>query len=217
MDNLFIPNTKPKGTKLKILKCYVEIEGETPLLIHNGRTSNPLDEFSKKMKLITSKKKKTEEDLEKLLDIQWHASLYWNDKIGLYMPVENIQASLYKACKKHKMGNNVSGFVFGEKLGFPILVEGHESMEALEAKKEYRFVKAVTIQRAKTLSCRAMFEKWALNFNFEIDQSIIGEEDVSMILATMSKRIGLGVWTPSHPKPGNFGKFLLKSVEFKNE
>ena len=201
---------------MKTLKCYVEVEGETPLIIHNGRTSNPLDDYAKKMKVLTSKRKKTDEDYEKLMDIQWHASLYWNDQIGLYMPVENIQAALHKDCKKHKMGNHVSGFVFGEKLGFPILVDGHDDLKKLESIKEYRFVKAVTIQRAKTLSCRAKFDKWALNFNFEVDQSILTSDDVSMILNTMSNRIGLGVWTPSHPKPGNHGKFVIKNVDFQN-
>ena len=202
---------------MKELKCYIEIEGETPLIIHNGRTSNPLDEYAKKMKVLTSKRKKTDEDIEKLLDIQWHASLYWHPKIGLYMPVENIQAALYKACKKHKMGNQVSGFVFGETVGFPILVDGHDNLAKLESIPAYRFVKAVTIQRSKTMSCRAMFEKWELKFNFEIDQSIITQDDVTMILNTMSNRIGLGVWTPSHPKPGNHGKFIIKDVRFENK
>lgn len=200
---------------MKVTKCYVEIEGDTPLLIHNGRTVNPLDEYAKKLKVLTSKRKKTDEDLEKILDLQWHASLYWNDKIGLYMPVENILACLHKAAKKHKMGNNVSGFVFGEKLGFQIIVPGHDSIQALAANPDYRFVKAVTIQRAKTMSCRACFPEWSLKFNFELDPSILTEDDATMILNTMSSRIGLGVWTPSHPKPGNFGKFIIKNIEFK--
>ncbi len=202
---------------MKILKCYVEIEGETPLLIHNGRTANPLDEYAKKMKVLTSKRKKTDEDIEKILDIQWHASLYWNDKIGLYMPVENFFACLHKACKKHKLGNQVSGFIFGETLGFPIIVEGHKDLKKLEDTPAYRFIKAVTIQRSKTMSCRARFEKWGINFNFEVDQSLLTEDDVTMILNTMSNRIGLGVWTPSHPKPGNHGKFILKDVRFENK
>jgi hypothetical protein len=71
----------------KKLICYVEIEGITPLLIHNGRTANPLDELTKKFQVLTYKRKKTDEDHEKILDIQWQASLYWNDEIGLYMPV----------------------------------------------------------------------------------------------------------------------------------
>lgn len=199
------------------IKCVVEIEGETPMLIHNGRTSNPLDEYTKKMKLITSKRKKTEEDIEKLLDIQWHASLYWNDKIGLYMPVENLQAALHKACKKHKLGNAVSGFVFGEKLGFPILLKNNvnTNLDALSSEREFRFVKTVTIQRSKTLSCRATFNDWKLKFNFVIDEELLSTDDVVMILTTMSNRIGLGVWTPSHQKPGNFGKFKVTNIFFE--
>jgi len=200
---------------MKDLKGTVEIEGDTPLLIHNGRTSNPLDEYAKKMKLITSKRKKTEEDIEKLLDIQWNASLYWNDQIGLYMPVENLQAALHKACKKHKMGNNVSAFIFSEKLGFQIETEGHKDLSVLSARKECRFVKTVTIQRAKTLSCRAIFNEWGIKFNFILDQLIMNQSDAEMIIDTMTNRIGLGVWTPSHQKPGNFGKFKIKSMKFE--
>lgn len=195
-------------------RCFVEIISDTPMLIHNGRTANPLDDFSKAMKAITSKRKKTEEDLEKLMDIQWEASLYWNDQIGLYMPVENLLAALLKACKKHKMGPMVGGFVFTEKLGFPIITKNHDNFEALKADKENKFVKAVTIQRSKTLACRPIFNEWKINFDFIVDLSVLIESDVTMILNTMQNRVGLGVWTPSHPKPGNFGKFKIHDIRF---
>ena len=198
----------------KETRCFVEIEGETPLLMHNGRTANPLDEFAKKMRIITSKKKKTEEDLENLMSIQWEAGLYWNDELGVYMPVENLLAALLKACKKHKLGTYVSGFVFTEKLGFPLIANHAQNFELLKNDKENKFVKAVTIQRAKNLTCRPVFNKWGLKFNFIVDLALLTESDVTMILNTMTNRVGLGVWTPSHPKPGNFGKFTIKNIEF---
>jgi hypothetical protein len=202
-----------KIIKGKNMKLNVMITGITPMLIHNGRTANPLNSFSKALKALTSKRKKTDEDIQEILALQWEASLYWNDKIGLYMPVENILASLLKACKKHKLGPSISGFVFNETLGFPIITANHDNFRALKADPENKFVKAVTIQKSKTITCRCILKEWKLQFNCDLDGSIIDANDVRMIIQTMSNRIGLGVWTPSHPKPGIFGKFQVDTLE----
>lgn len=197
-------------------KAKVHIKGITPMLIHNGRTASPLDLYSKKMKAITSKRKKTEEDIQELMQIQWRGALYWDDTIGLFMPVENMLAALLKAARKHKMGPNISGFVFEEPVGFPIITENHTDLKKLTESETNKFVKAVTIQRSKTLSCRPIFNNWEIKFEFYIDEDVINLDDVKTILTTMSSRIGLGVWTPSHPKPGSFGRFLIKSLIFEN-
>ncbi len=195
------------------MKLSVSITGITPMLIHNGRTANPLNSYSKALKALTSKRKKTDDDVHAILDLQWEASLYWSDAIGLYMPVENILASLLKACKKHKLGPSISGFVFNEPLGFPIITANHDNFEALKADPENKFVKAVTIQKSKTVTCRCILKEWKLNFNCDIDGSIIEPNEVRTVINTMSNRVGLGVWTPSHPKPGIFGKFQIDSLD----
>ena len=197
-------------------KAQVHIVGATPLLIHNGRMASPLDVFSKKMKLLTSKRKKTEDDLKNILEIQWEGGLYWDDEIGLHMPTENLLAALLKAYKHHKLGKNITGIVFDEPIGFPIITQNHKNLIALKADDSNKFIKAVTIQRSKTLSCRPIFKKWEMGFEFFIDEEFSGVDEIKMILFTMSQRIGLGVWTPSHPKPGSYGKFLIKSLIFKN-
>lgn len=197
-------------------KCKVHIVGITPMIIHNGRTASPLDIFSKRMKEITSKRKKTEEDINELLGIQWEAALYWDEKIGLHMPVENMLAALLKSARKHKMGPKLSGFLFDDPIGFPIITKYHNNWEKFKSYEDNRFVKIVGIQRSKLLSCRPIFKEWSIKFDFNIDEDIINLDEVKIILSTLSSRIGLGVWTPSHPKPGNFGRFIIKEMVFEN-
>lgn len=197
-------------------KASVHLKGITPMIIHNGRTASPLDEYAKKMKTITSKRKKTEEDIGKLLDIQWESCLYWHKERGLHMPVENLLAALLKAARKHKIGPLISGFFFEEFVGFPILTEYHKDLKKLTESEANKFVKIVAIQRSKTLSCRPIFRDWELKFEFYIDEETINLDEVQTILFTMSKRIGLGVWTQSSPKPGSYGRFLIKSLIFEN-
>ena len=104
---------KPKGgTVINVDKMYFKIQGVSPLLLQNGRCANPLDPYAKKMKSLTSKRNKTEDDLQAILETQWEAGLYFDPQLGLYMPSENLYAAFYAAAKKHKLGNKCSGILF---------------------------------------------------------------------------------------------------------
>ncbi len=197
-----------------IEKMFVKVEGVSPLIIHNGRTGNPLDPFTKRLKSLTSKRNKTDEDYEAILELAWEAALYFDDEIGLYMPTENVYAGLLAAAKKHKFGPKVSAISFPVNVGkgFPILTEGHLSFEALKADKENRYIRMVTIQKAKTVSCRPKFDKWKIDFEFEFDPTMFDPNELKTMIYTMTTRIGFGVWRPNSPKPGTFGKFKVNEI-----
>lgn len=201
---------------MQIDTMKIEVVGLTPMLIHNGRTANPLDPYAKKMKSLTSKRQKTEDDIIALLDVQWESALYWNNEIGLHMPSENLFAAFHKGAKKHKLGVKVGGISFPSPIGYPIITKNHMDFDKLKADPSNKFVKPVTIQRAKTISCRPILFPWELNFELEFDTSIIDPNEIKTILTTMSQRIGFGVWTPGSPKPGYHGKFLIKKIDWTN-
>ena len=184
-------------------KMHVKIVGITPLLLHNGRTSNPLDPFAKKMKSLTSKRNKTEEDIEAILAVQWEAGLYWDDKIGVYMPSENLFAAFHKAAKKHKLGNKCSGLSFPDPIGYPIVAENSTDFSALKNDPNNKFVKTVVVQKSKTISCRPIFHNWRLHFEIEFEKSMFDANEIKTFLLTLSNRVGLGVWTPGSPKPAD--------------
>ena len=62
-----------KGMK----KLHVTLNGTTPLIMHSPKCVNPLHPLAKQMKTLTSKKKKTEADLEAISDLEWEAGAYW--------------------------------------------------------------------------------------------------------------------------------------------
>lgn len=47
------------------------IAGVSPLLMHNGRLVNPADEYARKMKEVSSKRKKTDADYEEMGRLEW--------------------------------------------------------------------------------------------------------------------------------------------------
>ena len=201
---------------MQIDKMEVEIVGVTPLLLHNGRTANPLDIYSKRLKSLTSKRQKTEDDIRELLMVQWEAGLYYNEELGVYMPSENLYAATLKAAKKHKLGSKMGGVSFPEAIGYPLDVANSKDFQALKSDENNKFIKTVTVQKSKTISCRPIFNTWSLKFDLEFETDIIDANDLRTIMITLSQRIGLGVWTPGSPKPGIHGKFLIKKMKWIN-
>ena len=53
-----------------------------------------------------------------------------------------------------------------------------------------------------------------MDISFLVDTTMLNEDDVTNVLQSMQNRVGLGTWTPSNSKPGQFGKFKIASLEF---
>ena len=85
-----------KNIKLKLTSTC-------PLMLNNARTVNPFDEYSKMLKPLTSKRVKTEDDLEEISRIKFMASFYYQD--GTYiLPANNIEQSFIEAARERKLG-----------------------------------------------------------------------------------------------------------------
>ena len=75
-------------------KLRITLRGTSPLIEHSPKCVNPLHPIAKEMKSYTSKRKKTEEDLQKISDLEWEAGVYWDDNIGLVIPNECLAATV---------------------------------------------------------------------------------------------------------------------------
>jgi hypothetical protein len=65
------------------MKATYKLTGIRPLIMHNGRMADPLDPMAKKLKKLSGERKKTDATHEKMAEIEWEASLYWSDSLGL--------------------------------------------------------------------------------------------------------------------------------------
>ena len=69
-----------RGIKMETIN--VKITGVSPMLMNSDRFSNPLDPMTKEHKLLTNKKKKTDEDYEAIALSSWRGSIYYDKSIG---------------------------------------------------------------------------------------------------------------------------------------
>jgi hypothetical protein len=179
-------------------KFTLHIEGTRQLLMHNGRLANPLDPAAKALKARTSKRSKTEENYEEIAYLEFLGSLYTDPDAGPYLPGENIWRSLYDGAKKHKLGEKVKAGLLINTVVNPISYPGSRDPEKLWENENFRFVKVVKVNSARTVRCRARFSQWATDVEGQFDPSVLDKHEIERIADTAGAYVGLGDWRPQN-------------------
>lgn len=177
-------------------------KGITPLIMHSCQCVNPLHPISKEMKKITSKgKKKTEEDLEKLSDLEWESGAYWKDGLGLYIPAENVEATILNGAKARKKGKDFQKYCDVTDLYIPFNYGENLTKEELIHNYEYRDTRVMTVMRARVLRTRPRFDQWEITFNLMYDEKNIDLDTIVNAIEYAGQYVGL---CDSRPKYGKF-------------
>lgn len=176
-------------------------KGLTPLIMHSCKCVNPLHPISIEMKKYTSKRKKTEEDLIAISNLEWEAGAYWEDGIGLYIPAENIEATIQNGAKAIKKGKDIEKYCDVKDLYNKLDYYENLPKEELIARPEYRDVRVMTVQRAKILRTRPRFDKWKVTFDMMYDDSKIDIHTIKQSIEYAGAYVGL---CDSRPKYGKF-------------
>lgn len=175
--------------------------GTTPLLMHNARLSNPLDEFAKAMKRISSKRVKTEEDHEEMARLEHAGSLYFEPEVGPFIPGQNFERALVDAARITKSGKKIERGVFVETNTNPLAYQGPRDIDDLWKDENFRHSASVKIQQNRVTRTRPQFREWAAEAEGTYDPAIINLDELREIAKTAGQMIGLGDWRP------RFGRF----------
>lgn len=177
-------------------------KGLTPLIMHSCKCVNPLHPISIEMKKYTSKRKKTEDDLIAISNLEWEAGAYWEDSVGgLYIPAENVEATIQNGAKAIKKGKDIEKYCDVTDLYIPFNYYEKLSKAELISKPEYRDVRVMTVQRSKILRTRPRFDKWTITFNLRYDETKIDIYTIQQAVEYAGSYVGL---CDSRPKYGKF-------------
>jgi len=182
------------------------ITGDAPLIMHNGALANPLSAASKQLKQVTSKKKKTDADFERMAEIEFKAGLYMDDDSGPVIPGENIEATLYSAAKITKEGKIAKSACFVPKHAV-LLYEGPRDADALWQEEEFRNCVGVKVGMSRIMRTRPIFKDWSAVIEVEYEDSVVNEEQVDRWVNSAGTQVGLCDWRP------RCGRFTAEKVE----
>lgn len=176
-------------------------KGITTLIMHSCQCVNPLHPISKELKKYTSKRNKTDEDLITISNLEWEAGAYWKDGLGLYIPAENVEATIRNGAKMNKKGKDVERYTNVTDLYIPFDYGENLTKEELIQNFEYRDTRIMTVQRSRVLRTRPRFDKWSITFNLMYDEGKINVETIINAMEVAGQYVGL---CDSRPKYGKF-------------
>ena len=188
------------------MKYNVEFVGVAPLLMHSCRGANPLDPDVKAMKAITGKRKKTDEDHEKLMEMEYKLNAYWNEKLGWHIPSNIIEQCIVNGAKKNKLGKQMITAIRVEEEAIALICDAPKSVDEAFADTTFVDVRNVVVNRARIMRTRPRFDRWRLNFDVEVDESIVNETDFLTALNYAGSLVGICDYRPK------YGRFEVKVV-----
>lgn len=181
----------------------VELTGTLPLLMHNERLANPLDPASKKMKVVTAKRKKTDDDLEALSRVEFEGGLYHDEKIGPFVPSKWVLSMIRDGAKITKQGKDAIRAILLHETDIPIQYKGPRDIDGLWKAGMFDR-RMVGNQKARVLRTRPRFDQWKIAFTLEFDETVFDRVQVERILMTAGRMTGLGDYRPV------YGRFDVK-------
>jgi hypothetical protein len=179
------------------VKVRITLTGTAPLLMHNVRLANPLDPIARAMKETSGKRKKTDEDLERLARLEFEGGLYC-DAAGPYLPGANIEKCIVEGARVTRQGKQVERGLFVTDNEVPLLYNGPRTPDELWANEEYRSMMAVKVGQARVMRCRPIFRSWTMEANAEMDGAQLNLSTLQSIASDAGAMVGLGDYRPRY-------------------
>jgi hypothetical protein len=189
-------------------KLHVTLNGTTPLIMHSPKCVNPLHPIAKQMKALTSKKKKSEADLEMISDLEWEAGVYWDDSIGLVIPNECLAATFLEGAKMNKNGSAFQKYVQVVDSLAALDIGETQNYQKMKVDPRFRDVRSVCVMRARVIRTRPRFNTWRCEFDIMYDENKIDTDVIALAVENAGNYVGL-----CEMRKLGYGRFAAKIEE----
>ena len=178
----------------------LKITGARPLLMHADVFADPLNPLTKAHKVLTGKRKKTDDDYEAIAKSEWRGGMYFADDIGPYIPGVMLEAAMISGGKLSKLGAQLkrSAEILNDRCRLEY--EGPRKIEALWSKGFYD-ARSVKVSTSRLMRYRPIFKIWATEVEVAYDPESIDRADIVKCLKDAGQYCGIGDYRPK------FGRF----------
>ncbi|RUR26812.1 hypothetical protein ELY33_17035 [Vreelandella andesensis] len=189
---------------MEIIK--VKLTGARPLLMHADIFADPLNPLTKAHKTLTGKRKKTDDDHELIAKSEWRGGMYFDEKLGPYVPGVNIEASMIAGGKLSKLGTQLKRSVEIIDDKCKLEYDGPRTVEKLWNQRFYD-ARSVKVQTSRLMRYRPIFNHWSLTCEVAFDPESIDRQQVIKCLQDGGQYCGIGDYRPK------FGRFDVEVMQ----
>lgn len=183
------------------MRVQCVLTSREPMLMHSQRGSNPKDPLVREMKQIQAKRKKTDEDLDRMSDIEFQLGMYHDAEIGPFVPALNLKRCIQDGAKFSKRGKDISRGLWTLDSKFKLLYDGPRDMETLLQRDDFRDCRMAGVNNGLILRTRPIFHKWGLIGTFLLDDTVVSLADFRHYVEQAGSYVGLSDYRPE------FGRF----------
>jgi hypothetical protein len=188
-------------------QCEARIVGRTPLILHNGRTADPTNEWSRLIAGVPKGKNMTDEQREQKSRYEFLGALYVTNG-RIVIPARCWDATLKFAARTIKLGKiaEVAASCLDDSI---IEYDGASDPEKLFLDKRFVLDCLCKINRARVMKTRPIFREWSTTVRFAVDTTALDKKPFVELLRIGGTKIGICDWRPKH------GRFEVESVKWK--
>lgn len=190
------------------MQVHLTLTGTTPLLCHNPQLSDPQFEITRQIKALTGKRKKTDEDLRKIEELEWFGGLYI-DNGALVQPTSKVRKCLIEAARLTKLGKAVERALPSfTTINVPLIYErnGHPSIEALYEDPAFRSRLSVGVSGKRVMRVRPQFLPWRLEAEaLFVEDAGLNFDELARIAEMAGIAIGIG-----DNRVNGYGRFTVE-------
>lgn len=143
------------------MNIEIQIEGISPLLMHNPVMVDPEFELNRQIKEITAKRRKTDADLQAIERLEWWGGLYHEHGV-VVQPTSKVRKCLVNAGKISKQGKSVERALSFKSLNVPLIHTGPSDLNALFADKRFHSRLSVGVGMKRVMRVRPKFFPWQI-------------------------------------------------------
>ena len=181
-----------------------QLRSSQPLIQHNGQLADPLNQWSRLLKQITSKRKKTDADFEEMARVEFMGGLYMA-KDGPVIPADALSAMIIAAAKKSREGELAKTGVFVEDHA-RLEYDGPRDADALWKAGTFRDTRSVRVSMNRIQRTRPIFHDWSATVAFVVDDEIVNPARLDDWMYAAGRIIGLLDFRP------RYGRFTAQRV-----
>lgn len=193
------------------MKITLTLTGTSPLLMHNPQMVDPEFELNRQIKAITSKRKKTDDDLKQVERLEWYGGLYtMQNGHGpvISQPSAKVRKCLINTGKISKMGKMVERALSFAELDVPLVYDGPTDIDKVFADSRFHSRLSVGIGNKRVMRVRPKFFPWALSLSgLFVEDAGLNWDDLERMVELAGLVEGIG-----DNRVNGYGRFIGKVV-----
>lgn len=170
----------------------IEVQGRTPLVMHNPQMADPMNPIVREIKDIQGKRSHmTDADRLEVARLQWLGSLYTDEDGNPVVQTRAVVRSFQEAAKMTRKGKDVIRALYPHELQVPLEWDRTGDVRKLWPEPTHVWTTMVGVKTSRVPSTRPIFRRWAFSMTATLVEEALDFRVLEDIAATAGQIEGL--------------------------